>query len=152
MKGNVQVDSLFRWLDNYKVICDGLIEVTTCAKWKRWARINSEQILPCVCSEREKECASVELYYRIWSVGQMLNNEQNCIEAILDYDEIKAGKGAADLWLKRYRSVFDDLVLLEEKFSVTYKKHPEEGIEVLLPKDEIKHLIYFKELYFDAMQ
>ncbi len=81
----------------------------------------------------------------------MLNNEQSCINAVLDYDKAKKSKVTVEHWLKRYSALFGDVVVLEETFSVTQTQYPERTIEVILPKDEIKHLIYFKELYIDTM-
>ncbi|NVN19430.1 hypothetical protein GUA46_13855 [Muricauda sp. HICW] len=148
----VKIDNIAEWLAAKTTEINRLVEITSCFKWRRWNSDKSMHVFPCVCPQRENPCASIELYHRVWSVERMLNNEQTCIEAILDHDEVKKGKVTAEHWLKLYSTLFEDVVVLQETFSVTQTKYPERTIEVILPKDEIRHLIYFKELYIDAMQ
>jgi len=147
----IEIDNVQEWLNKNKYKLHSIVDHTECFKWKKWYVKKDTYIFPCVCPVREHYCLEMELFYRVWLVQQMINKEQCFVDAILDYNVVKTDKGKKEHWLTRYKTIYEDVVQLDEKFRVTYKKHPNRTIEVLLPKDEIKHLLRFKELYSEAI-
>lgn len=125
------------------------IEKSSCYKWTRWQADNSIHVFPCVCRTRNEECIFAEIYYRVWQVGKMLELEDDYISAIIEYGEFKGDKGALEEWFSHYKELSKDILMLEEKFKIAIEKEPYKVTEVILRMEEIKHLLKFREIYFE---
>ncbi|TDS18889.1 hypothetical protein DFQ03_0600 [Maribacter caenipelagi] len=139
------------WLKaNHHKLCSS-IKKTECYKWSRWLKDKRTHVFPCVCETRNDDCIFAETYYRVWQVGQLLEQEDMFVNALLEYENMKGDKGFHKRWLNNYSSLGENIFLLEERVKIAIQKDPYVTAEVILPREEIKHLLKFKEVYWSCV-
>lgn len=146
-----KLESIQVWLKTNQSKIVSCAEETICYKWSRWIKDQSTHIFPCVCHTRNDDCIFAETYYRVWQVGQLLEQEDMFVNALLEYENMKGDKGLHKLWLNSYSSLGENIFLLEERIKIAIQKDPYVTAEVILPREEIKHLLKFKEVYSECV-
>lgn len=126
-------------------------EETECYKWSRWIKDQRTHLFPCVCQTRNDDCIFAEMYYRVWQVGQLLEQEDKFINALLEYENMKGDKGLLKRWFNSCSNLAENIYLLEESIKIATRKEPYVTMEVVIPKEEIKHLLKFKEVYSECL-
>ena len=146
-----EISSIQDWLKANYYKFSSSIKETECYKWSRWNKDQSTHMFPCVCQTRNDDCIFAEMYYRVWQVGQLLEQEDKLVNALLEYENMKGDKGLLKQWFYNHRNLGEGILSLEEIIKIVTLKEPYVTMEVVLPKEEIKHLSKFKEVYWSLV-
>ncbi|MDP2526474.1 hypothetical protein [Maribacter dokdonensis] len=139
------------WLkDNHYKLCSS-IEQTECYKWSRWLKDQRTHVFPCVCTIRNSACSFAETYHAIWKVNNILVKEDKFIEALIDYFLVIEAKSSLKPWLKRYKQLFQEVLLIDDNIKVCHGRSTLQNDIFKFTKEELKHLLKFEEVYLSAI-
>lgn len=145
------IDDIHGWLtvNGYRLL--ECIHETKCDKWRKWSKDKSIHVFPCICETRNSACKFAETYHAIWKVDNALAREGEFIEALIEYSLVIDAKGSFKQWLKRYEELFQEVLLIDDTIKVSLGKNSLESDITILPREELKHLLKFKELYLSTI-
>lgn len=126
---------------------DNYIKNTECHKWTKWQRDNSINIFPCVCPIRNKECIFIEIYYEVQKVCNLIQKEQEFLDALKQYYKIKHNKKAIFEWIKCYELLGNELLHFNPIIKIKIKQEPYEVKNIVLPESELHNLLKFKNIF-----
>ena len=144
------VENIKEWLKSNRHKANIYIDKTECHKWKHWRRGSELPIIGCAGSEeRNEECIFIEIFYGVWKYYKSVKNESVYIDALLEYEQMEVNEDSVFTWRNKYEQQIDDIDFYDCKFQVILNKDRNEILEVVLPEEELKHILKFKEIYYE---
>jgi len=122
------------------------INETICRKWYKW-HLFKVTPYPCVCTQRDKYCIELELYYELQKVQYFYNKQVYLKQAIEEYKTIdKHNENAVFSWVKKYEMVGSKLFFSS---TITILSNPEKNdmLTIQLNPDEFSTVIQFQDIF-----
>lgn len=126
-------------------------EETECYKWSKWLTDKNIHVFPCVCENRNSACMFVEAYHALWKVSNALAREDEFIKALIEHSLVIDAKGTLKQWLTIYKELFQEVLLIDDTIKVSLGRNSLESDIIKLSREELKHILKFKEVYLDTM-
>lgn len=134
------------WIEENRTKNDKAISVTECKKWDKLINYN-ETPFPCVCSSRNPECIFIETYYEVMKTYNLIQKEDVCANAIMEYNKIKDNKNAIFEWVKYYEGLGKKVLHFNPIITIKINQEPYKVEQIVLPESELKSLLEFKDIF-----
>ncbi|MCO6147392.1 hypothetical protein [Flavobacterium sp. NRK1] len=134
------------WIADNKGCFQFAIKETICRKWDKWHQFKATPY-PCVCTQRDKYCIELELYYELQRVVEICEQGTYFEQAIEKFNSInKHDKNAVCSWVKKYKMVGRKLFFSS---TITILCNAEENNKLIiqLNPDEFDAVIRFHEIF-----
>ncbi len=146
----IEIENIKEWLNSNKHKVNIYINRTECHRWKAWRRDSRLPVIGCAGKEeRNDECIFIEVFYGVFQYYKSVKNESVYIDALLEYEQMELNEDTVSTWRNKYEQQIDDIQFHGSKFQVVINKDRNEILEVVLPQEELKHIVKFKEVYWN---
>lgn len=142
-----KINDLSLWLVENQDDLDNSIIKTDCYKWTRKHGDNSVHVFPCVCSVRNKECIFIETYYEVQKAWNLLKKEQECINALEQFNQIKHNRNAIFEWVRSHEGLAKPILHFKPIVTICVSPEPYQVQHIQLPENQFKNLLKFKEIF-----
>lgn len=141
-----QLLTIKNWIADSKGSLQFAIKETICKKWDKWHLFKATPY-PCVCTQRDKYCIELELYYELQKVVDLYNSKNYLKQAIKEFNSIdKHDNDAIYSWVKKYEMLGSKLFFSS---TITILLNPEENykLRLQLNPNEFSTVIHFQEIF-----